>query len=120
MLALRSVRGITRKVLAGAHGRTLYLFEGDTRGTSQCSGACATAWPPFLAAAALKAGSGVNPALIGTIHRADGKVQVTYDGHPLYYFQGDMNSGTHHGEGVKAFGAQWYVVAADGSKIDES
>jgi predicted lipoprotein with Yx(FWY)xxD motif len=47
-------------------------------------------------------------------------MQVTYDGHPLYYFTADTAGGTAHGQGVKAFGAEWYVVGAAGSKIDTS
>jgi predicted lipoprotein with Yx(FWY)xxD motif len=67
-----------------------------------------------------KAGSGVNEALLGTIKRSDGTTQVTYKGHPLYYFQADTAAGTAHGQGAKAFGAGWYVVGASGSKIDTS
>ncbi len=65
-------------------------------------------------------GSGVSQSLLGTITRADGTMQVTYDGHPLYYFTADTAAGTAHGQGVKAFGAEWYVVSASGSKIDTS
>ena len=67
-----------------------------------------------------QAGSGVSQALPGTITRPDGTMQLTYNGHPLYYFVADTAGGTAHGEGVKAFGAEWYVVAASGSKIDNS
>jgi predicted lipoprotein with Yx(FWY)xxD motif len=66
------------------------------------------------------AGNGVSQALLGTITRADGTMQVTYNGHPLYYFSADPGAGTAKGEGVKAFGAEWYVVSASGSKIDIS
>jgi predicted lipoprotein with Yx(FWY)xxD motif len=98
----------------------LYLFGGDRNGLSRCSGACATAWPPYLSSQGPKAGMGVNPALLGTLRRPDGTIQVTYNGHPLYYYQGDMSAGSHHGQGMKAFGAQWYLVAANGSKISKT
>ena len=120
VVALHALPGLGPKALVGAGGRTLYLFEGDKNGKPSCLGACATAWPPYLAAAAPQARSGVNPALLGTVHRSDGTTQVTYNGHPLYYFQGDMNPGAGHGQGVNAFGADWYVVGANGSKIGSS
>ena len=65
-------------------------------------------------------GSGVNQALLGTIKRPDGTLQVTYNGHPLYCFTGDSGAGAAHGQESKAFGAGWYVVSASGSKIDTS
>jgi predicted lipoprotein with Yx(FWY)xxD motif len=65
-----------------------------------------------------QAGSGVNQALLGTVKRADGTEQLTYNGHPLYYFVGDASTGVAKGQGSKAFGASWYVVSASGAKID--
>jgi hypothetical protein len=56
--------------------------------------------------------------MLGTTKRADGTEQLTYNGHPLYYFSADTGSGTAKGQGVKAFGSGWYVVNAKGSKID--
>ena len=67
-----------------------------------------------------QAGSGVSQALLGTITRPDGTMQLTYNGHPLYYFTADTAGRTARGQGVKAFGAEWYVVGAGGSKIDTS
>ena len=67
-----------------------------------------------------QAGSGVSQALLGTITRPDGTMQLTFNGHPLYYFTADAAGGTAHGQGVKAFGAEWYVVGVSGSKIDTS
>jgi predicted lipoprotein with Yx(FWY)xxD motif len=119
-VTLTAISGIPGKFLVGSTGRTLYLFEADKSGTSACSGACAAAWPPDTVTGAPTAGSGVNQALLGTIKRADGTMQVTYNGHPLYYFTADTASGAAHGQGVKAFGAGWYVVSATGSKIDTS
>jgi predicted lipoprotein with Yx(FWY)xxD motif len=108
------------KALVGSNGRALYLFQADKNRTSACSGACAAAWPPDTVTGTPQAGSGVSQSLLGTITRADGTMQLTYDGHPLYYFTADAAGGTARGQGVKAFGAEWYVVSAGGSKIDTS
>ena len=120
MVSLATISGIPSKALVGSNGRTLYLFLADKNGTSVCSGACAAAWPPDIVTATPQAGSGVSQSLLGTITRADGTVQLTYNGHPLYYFAADTGAGTAKGEGSKAFGAEWYVVSAAGSKIDTS
>ena len=69
-------------------------------------------------ASAGTAGSGVSQALLGTVKRADGTEQVTYNGHPLYYYVGDTGPGTAKGQGSKDFGASWYVLSAKGVKID--
>jgi predicted lipoprotein with Yx(FWY)xxD motif len=119
-VSLTAISGIPGKFLVGSTGRSLYLFEADKNGASACSGACAAAWPPDTVTGAPTAGSGVSQALLGTIKRADGTMQVTYNGHPLYYFSADTAGGAAHGQGVKAFGAGWYVVSASGSKIDTS
>jgi predicted lipoprotein with Yx(FWY)xxD motif len=119
-VSLAAISGIPGKALVGSNGRTLYLFAADKNGASACSGACAAAWPPALVTGATQAGSGVNQALLGTIKRPDGTMQVTYNGHPLYYFRADTAAGAAHGQGIKAFGAEWYVVNAGGAKIDTS
>ncbi len=119
-VSLRAISGLPAKVLVGSNGRTLYLFQGDKNGMSACSGACAAAWPPDIVTGSPQAGSGVSQSLLGTINRPDGTVQVTYNGHPLYYFTADTATGTAHGQGVKAFGAEWDAVSAAGSKVDTS
>ena len=119
-VGLVSVSGIPGKFLADSQGRTLYLFEADKGGTSTCAGACAAAWPPVTASGMPTAGSGVNEALLGTVKRSDGTEQLTYNHHPLYYFAADTAGGSAHGQGVKAFGAEWYVISASGRKIDTS
>ena len=119
-VSLATVSGVPGKALIGRDGRTLYLFQADKNGTSACTGACAAAWPPYTVTGAPQAGSGVSQALLGTITRPDGTMQLTYNGHPLYYFTADAAGGTARGQGVKAFGAEWYVVGAGGGKIDTS
>ena len=119
-VSLATISGIPGEALVGSKGRALYLFQADKNGTSACTGACAAAWPPDVVTGQPQAGSGVSQSLLGTITRPDGTMQLTYNGHPLYYFTADTAGGTAHGQGVKAFGAEWYVVNASGGKIDTS
>jgi predicted lipoprotein with Yx(FWY)xxD motif len=98
----------------------VYLFEADKGGSSACSGACASAWPPVTTAAAPSGGAGAVAADLGTITRTDGTRQVTYKGHPLYFFIKDKDNGDAYGQGAKAFGASWYVLAPSGSKVNNS
>jgi predicted lipoprotein with Yx(FWY)xxD motif len=108
------------KILVDGRARTLYLFEKDKHGKSACSGACATNWPPLLTKGKPKAGSGAKASLLGTTKRSDGTTQVTYNKHPLYTFIADKNKpGSTKGEGLDAFGAEWYVLGSNGKKIEE-
>jgi predicted lipoprotein with Yx(FWY)xxD motif len=118
-VSLKSVSGVDDKALVGPDGKTVYLFEGDKGGKPTCMGACAGIWPPVTASGMPTAGSGLDQSLLGTVKRADGSTQVTYAGHPLYYYSGDASAGSAKGQGLKAFGAEWYVLNAKGSKIDE-
>jgi predicted lipoprotein with Yx(FWY)xxD motif len=104
------------QTLVDGQGRTLYLFEADGSGKSNCHGACASAWPPYLSSGAPQAGTGVAGGLLGTI-RGDGGAQVTYHGHPLYYYAGDSRPGDTAGQGLDQFGARWYVVAPNGAEV---
>lgn len=98
-------------------GRTAYLFQRDTGPASTCSGACAQAWPPVTSAAAPKAGGAATMSTLGTTKRAEGTLQVTYAGHPLYFYSGDESAGQTNGQGLSAYGAKWYVVAPAGTAI---
>ena len=105
--------------LVDGAGRTLYLFEADSPTMSACSGACASVWPPLLTHGSPVTVSGaVHSGLVGSVARSDGTRQVTYDGHPLYYYVGDKKAGDSTGQGLDQFGAAWYVVTPEGSKID--
>jgi predicted lipoprotein with Yx(FWY)xxD motif len=106
------------QIIVDAQGRTLYLFEADKGGKSSCDGPCAAAWPPYLSNGAPQADMGASGNLTGTNVRADGTTQVTYGGHPLYYYAGDKASGDTAGQDIDQFGAKWYVVGKDGKKID--
>jgi predicted lipoprotein with Yx(FWY)xxD motif len=95
-------------VIVDAHGRTLYRFTAEAQGLPVCTGACVGTWRPALAATA----SGL-PKHVATVRRPDGgKLQLTYDGHPLYRYAGDRSKADAKGEGV---GGQWFVVKAGGS-----
>jgi predicted lipoprotein with Yx(FWY)xxD motif len=104
---------------AGPKKLTVYLFEADKGGKSACSGACASAWPPVTSAGAAKVGGAADAADVGTTMRSDGTEQVTYKGHPLYYFEKDKDDGDAYGQGSKDFGAGWYVMKPSGAKIDD-
>ncbi|MCU1457530.1 MAG: hypothetical protein JWL73_1622 [Actinomycetia bacterium] len=103
--------------LVNSKGRTLYLFKKDSGTTSACTGACATAWPPLTVTGKPSVGHGAKASLIGTVARSDGTRQVTYNGHPLYLFQGDQKAGATNGEGVTAFGASWFALSPAGKQL---
>jgi predicted lipoprotein with Yx(FWY)xxD motif len=104
-------------VLVNSRGHTLYLFAKDKNGTSACSGSCARFWPPLLSSGQPTAGSGVKRSLLGKTRRSDGRLQVTYNRHPLYTFALDKKAGQTSGQGNLAFGARWYAVSARGTKV---
>ena len=106
------------KILVDAKGRTLYLFEKDKGGKSACYGQCAKYWPPLLTNGKPTVAAGAQAALLGTVRRSNGTMQVTYAHHPLYRYVGDSHPGQTTGQGSKAFGAGWYVVRPTGKKID--
>jgi predicted lipoprotein with Yx(FWY)xxD motif len=105
------------KVLVGPSGRTLYLFEKDSGSTSKCSGECASDWPPLTTSGKPSAGTGVTGNMLGTTMRSDGKEQVTYNGHPLYYYVTDTAPGQVTCQNVDEFGGKWLVVAPSGKAI---
>src|SRR6266550_475307 len=96
-------------VLTNAKGFTLYWFAPDTPTTSKCNGSCATYWPPVKGPAT--AGAGVTGKL-ATITRADGSMQATYNGHPLYTYAADTAPGQAKGNGLNLSGGVWHEVAA--------
>ena len=105
-------------LLTDSQGKTLYLFEKDQPGVSTCTGTCLGVWPAFTATGAIVAGPGVTTSMLSTIQRSDGSSEVTYNGHPLYYYVGDRNPGDANGQGLNQFGASWYVVSPNGGKVD--
>jgi predicted lipoprotein with Yx(FWY)xxD motif len=106
-------------ILAAGNKRlTVYLFAADTGASSTCSAACAGVWPPVTgkpqATGAAVAGS------LGTITRSDGTTQVTYKGHPLYFYDKDKDSGDAYGQAIKSYGANWYVLTPTGTQVGAS
>ena len=108
------------RYLVDCQGHSLYLFEKDEGGESYCNGACAAVWPALETEAMPHAGAGVDAAALGTIKRDDGDMQVTYHGHPLYYYAADASTpGTTKGEDIEQFGDGWYLVSAGGKSVEE-
>jgi predicted lipoprotein with Yx(FWY)xxD motif len=105
------------KILVDGNGRTLYDFPIDRGTKSVCYGACASLWPPYLTKGAPKAGPGARATLIGTTRRRDGATEVTYAGHPLYYYAPDRSRGQITGQALNQFGAPWYVLTPAGAEI---
>jgi predicted lipoprotein with Yx(FWY)xxD motif len=93
---------------------TLYAFSADTPTQSNCTGTCAQFWPPVLTQSAPTASGAASGSLLGAIPRGDGTFQVTYDGHPLYYFSHALDGGTE-GAGVTAFGGAFNPVSVSGA-----
>lgn len=114
---IESHAGSAGAFLTNSSGRAVYLWAADGMNKSACSGACAGAWPPVTTKGTVTAASGAKAADLGTITRSDGSKQVTYLGHPLYYFAGDSGSGQTNGQGSDSFGAKWWLVAPTGTKI---
>lgn len=102
---------------AGPKKLTVYMFAADHGTRSACYGACASAWPPLTTTGKPQAGAGVQAAKIGTVMRTDGTKQVTYAGHPLYYYAADSSEADITGQGVNSYGALWYVLSAKGAVI---
>jgi predicted lipoprotein with Yx(FWY)xxD motif len=107
------------RILVDTNGRTLYLFAPDKNGKSTCYGQCATFWPPLIATKAPKTGAGLKASRFGTTVRKGGKVQVTYDHHPLYRFAEDAKAGQTKGEGLNEAGGLWWVVSPAGAAIKQ-
>lgn len=105
------------QILVDGQGRTLYLFAPDTNGSSTCYGRCAQYWPPLLTQGKPTAGNGAVDKYLDTTQRHDGTTQVSYRGHPLYYYISDTRPGDVTGQLRDEFGA-WYVLAPNGNKID--
>ena len=105
------------RILVDSKGITLYDFVTDKGGVSGCYGACAALWPPLITKGKPHAGPGVRASLLGTTKRKDGKLEVTYNHHPLYYFVTDRKPGQTTGQGVNQFGGPWWVLSPAGKEI---
>jgi predicted lipoprotein with Yx(FWY)xxD motif len=105
------------RVLVDAHGKTLYLWAHDKGSRSTCNGDCAEYWPPLITHGKPLARAGAQARLLGMSRRRDGRLQVTYAGHPLYYFVQDTKAGQTNGEGLTGFGGRWDPVSAAGKPV---
>lgn len=108
-------------ILVDGNGLSLYVFMADTQdaGTSACSDDCAVEWPPLVTEGSPVAGEGMDDAMLGTITRDDGSMQVTYHGWPLYLFEEDLAAGDTNGQGLEEFGGLWFLVSPEGEAIQQ-
>jgi predicted lipoprotein with Yx(FWY)xxD motif len=105
------------RVLVDAHGKTLYIWAHDKSSKSTCNGDCAEYWPPLVTKGRPQAIAGARSDLLGTSRRTDGRIQVTYAGHPLYYFVKDTKAGQTNGEALTGFGGRWDPISASGQAV---
>jgi predicted lipoprotein with Yx(FWY)xxD motif len=106
-------------VLTTAAGKTIYWFVIDTPTKSNCTGSCATYWPPVTGTPAAASGTSLT-GHFGTITRAGGVKQATYDGHPLYTYAGDSGPGQVNGNGKNLSGGLWWAMTPSGAKPHSS
>jgi predicted lipoprotein with Yx(FWY)xxD motif len=118
LITTKSAKKLGTILAAGNKRLTVYLFTPDTAGTSKCTGACSAIWKPVTGTP--QATGGAVSADLGTITRSDGTKQVTYKGHPLYFYTKDGDAGDAYGQGIKTFGGDWYTLRPTGNKVDLS
>jgi predicted lipoprotein with Yx(FWY)xxD motif len=118
-VAIKTMSTSKGTVLTDAAGLTLYWFANDTATQSNCNGSCATYWPPVLGTPAAAAGTSL-PHGFGTIKRANGQTQATYDGHPLYTYTGDTAAGQINGNDLNVSGGLWWAVTPSGTDLKSS
>ena len=120
-LTIQTTKGPDGVFLTDSAGHSLYMFEIDNVGKSNCTGVCVKAWPPVTVADThtppTVAGDADSNMLSKPVTRDDGSIQVTYNDLPLYTFAGDKVAGDTKGQGMNAFGGHWYLVKPDGSKL---
>jgi predicted lipoprotein with Yx(FWY)xxD motif len=108
------------RILFDGRGFVLYAFTRDPRGRSRCTSACAAAWPPYVVRSRPRAGHGIAARRLGTTRRADGSLQATYAGRPLYYYVGDRKPGQILCQNVFEYGGFWRVVLPSGALVKRS
>lgn len=106
------------KIIVTGKGRTLYMFAPDKNGRSTCYGTCAKYWPPLMTTTEhITALAGVKASLLGTTKRRNGKLEVTYNHHPLYLYIADTKAGQTTGQGLNLNGGLWWVLSPAGAII---
>lgn len=115
-IVITTARSEFGTMLFDRSGQAIYLFDKESTSRAECYAACATAWPPVLTQAVPRAAGAARSKLLGTTERADGSTQVTYGGHPLYYYahEGKNQVLCHN---VTEFGGRWLVVSPDGTAV---
>lgn len=108
------------QIVVDGRGRTVYLFAKDTGDRSSCTGACASFWPPVPAGRVVHAGGGASAAELARITAPGGGQQLSYAGHPLYYFIGDHHAGDTNGQALNQFGATWYTLSPAGGPVTQT
>jgi predicted lipoprotein with Yx(FWY)xxD motif len=116
---VKAGRSTLGMILTNGKGRAVYLLEMDTGTEPSCYGACAAAWPPVLTTGHPVAGSAITAALLGTVRRTNGTLQVTCAGHPVYYFSADQKPGDISGGGTQAIGGGWDLVSQTGKQVEK-
>jgi len=114
--ALKAVGSEYGRVVADGRGEAFYLFDKEKGKRSRCYGACAEAWPPAITRGKPRGFGDVKQKLLGTTRRKNGKLQVTYKNHPLYYYVDD-SPGTILCQNVAEFGGLWLVVKPNGNPV---
>jgi predicted lipoprotein with Yx(FWY)xxD motif len=105
-------------ILATGRGDTVYDFVPDTPTHSAClNDGCVFQWPPLIKSGTVRLGKGVKASLVGTLRRPDGSTQLSYGGHPLYLYNGDVSPGVVMGQAIDQDGGLWYVLDAQGKQI---
>jgi predicted lipoprotein with Yx(FWY)xxD motif len=117
---ITTVSSSAGQFLTDGSGKAVYLWAKDSGGQSACDGTCAGAWPPVPATGTVTATGGAQASDLGMLTRSDGSKQVTYKGHPLYYYVGDSGPGMANGQGSSQFGAQWWLVSPSGGDVTAS
>jgi len=106
-MVFSSVAFAADNILMDKSGMTLYTFDKDSNGLSNCNDGCAAKWPPFIAGKGAKVKQG-----FGVINRDDGSQQWTYKNKPLYTWSGDKKPGDTKGDGL---GGVWHVAKQSAS-----
>lgn len=105
------------RILVDAQGRAMYVFAKDPASTSTCDNGCASYWPPVPVAGVPHASGAASATSLGVITRPGGARQLSYAGHPLYYFVGDSKPGQVSGQALDQFGAKWFALNATGAAV---
>ena len=114
-----ATRGPLGQVIVDDEGHTVYLFEKDDEpDESYCHDACASVWPPLTTSGTPVVEAPLDRSKVTLLERGGGLMQVVYDGHPLYYYQGDTDPKDTNGQEKDQFGAEWYTLHPSGQKAE--